>query len=221
MWEGEGTALANQKLVTYWFPFLNNNCCITGLPFAVKQLYKVECDKRQLWPFLLLPIPSLRRGTTSLVCAGVFVHLAYCQFLLQRESERAAFAMHVALLDEDRCAYCCPVHCTGMSIQWTGSMCIVGIKWPLISCNGVNTSQLLLLLCSTVMACRKKQACSAAFIVEEMFEYTKNILCQAAHTGPAKTRLMQWMMAQHSHLYNKLCNPCVLPIAYLEHLQSA
>lgn len=62
----------------------------------------MECGKRQLWPFLLLRVPSLHDGTTSLVHAGAFVRLEYCQFLLQWESERAAFAMHLALLDEDR-----------------------------------------------------------------------------------------------------------------------
>lgn len=62
----------------------------------------MECDKRQLCPFLLLPVSSLHHGTTNFVHAGVFVHLRYCQFLLQRESELAAFAMHSALLDEDR-----------------------------------------------------------------------------------------------------------------------
>lgn len=52
-------------------------------------------------PFLLLPVPNFHHGTASLVHAGVFVHLTYSQFLLQRESERAAFAMHLAL-HEDR-----------------------------------------------------------------------------------------------------------------------
>ena len=61
----------------------------------------MECDERQLCPFLLLPVPSLHHGTASLVRAGVFVHLRCSQFLLQRESELAAFAMHLAL-HEDR-----------------------------------------------------------------------------------------------------------------------
>lgn len=48
-------------------------------------------------------------------------------------------------------------------------MSAVSIKSPWISCEGVNTSQELLLFCSTLAECRKKWTCGVAFIVQEMF----------------------------------------------------
>lgn len=70
--------------------------------FCRMEIFKEEFGKRQLCPFLLLPVPGPCHGTTSLVHAGAFDHLRYCQFLLERENQLPAFAMHSASFDEDR-----------------------------------------------------------------------------------------------------------------------
>lgn len=103
-------------------------------------------------------------------------------------------------------------------------MSAVSIKSPLISCEGVNTSQELLLFCSALTECRKKWTC-VAFIVQEVFgnpqEYfMSGTACWTCEVS-AKARFMQGMMAQHFHLYNKLCSLSVLPLAYFQHLHSA
>lgn len=203
------------------------------IPVPEQQLLYLRppfCSKADLWSVMkdnyalsCLPIPSLHNGW-SLVHAGVFVHLSSCQLSLQRASDLAAFAMHSVLLSEDwdpfpaaQCAV----------LAWADekmNLCM-SIKSPLISCEGVNTSQELLLFCSTLAECRKKWICGVAFIVLEMFEnpqedFMSGTACWTCEVG-AKAGFMQGMMAQHSHLYNKLCSLSVLPLAYFQHLHSA
>lgn len=112
-----------------------------------------------------LPSCTLHNGW-SLVRAGVFVRLSSCQFSLQRVSELAAFAVHSVLLISVK---------TEMHSLLPSALCwheqmrrwmsAVSIKSPLISCEGVNTSQELLLFYSTLGECRKKWTCGA-FIVQ-------------------------------------------------------
>lgn len=132
------------------------------------------CSKAALWSVMkdnyalsCLPIPSLHNGW-SLVHAGVFVHLRCASFhcrgwvnwlpvpCIQFYSVKTE--MHSPLPS----ALC-------WHEQMRRWMSVVSVKSPLISCEGVNTSQELLLFSFTLVECRKKWTCGVAFIVQEMF----------------------------------------------------
>lgn len=146
---------------------------------------------------------------TSLVHAGGFVHLRNGQFLLQRTFNWLPLPCILLY---------CPVRCAATSLQLGRRMGVNGHKITLDFLWILNTTQVLLLPCSTVTGCRKKWACGATFIVQETLRCTQECFMTGsaywASKAGAKTRFVRWMKAQHFHLQNELCNLSVLPLAY-------